>query len=222
MRLGRPIRVLDLGCAQGWFSFKLAESGAHVFGVDYLGSNINVCNMLVLENRHLQARFKIMEIEHIPALLETNSFDMVLGLSVFHHLCLHNGKEVARDILDRIAQKIPICLFEFALADEPTTWAKAQPEQPDYLVRHIPFFYTLDYYTVHLSSVARPLYFCSYHFWYLNGELDQFMSWREGNHRRRYFFNDTKIAYLFPIVGESADLNRYAVNRTTEFLKSPP
>ena len=38
--LGRPLNVLDLGCAQGYFCFKLAERGANVHGVDYLDKNI--------------------------------------------------------------------------------------------------------------------------------------------------------------------------------------
>src|SRR6188768_2702523 len=33
-RLGRPVRILDLGCAQGYFSLSMAALGAHVRGVD--------------------------------------------------------------------------------------------------------------------------------------------------------------------------------------------
>ena len=34
--LGRPVRVLDLGCAQGFFAFSLASRGVEVTGVDRL------------------------------------------------------------------------------------------------------------------------------------------------------------------------------------------
>ncbi len=54
LRIGRllkedkkKLRVLDLGCAQGFFSFSLAQSlGAEVVGIDYLKENIDVCNEL--------------------------------------------------------------------------------------------------------------------------------------------------------------------------------
>jgi O-antigen chain-terminating methyltransferase len=48
-QLGRPLRVLDLGCAQGFFSLSLADLGATVLGVDYLAANIDVCQALAAE-----------------------------------------------------------------------------------------------------------------------------------------------------------------------------
>ncbi|MBD4081378.1 kinase, partial [Xanthomonas citri pv. citri] len=39
--LGRPLRVLDLGCAQGFFSLSLAAEGHTVHGVDFLDLNVN-------------------------------------------------------------------------------------------------------------------------------------------------------------------------------------
>ena len=38
--LGRPLSVLDLGCAQGYFSLNLASKGAKVLGIDYEKNNI--------------------------------------------------------------------------------------------------------------------------------------------------------------------------------------
>ena len=39
--LGRPLRVLDLGCAQGFFSLSLAGYGATVKGIDFQQQNID-------------------------------------------------------------------------------------------------------------------------------------------------------------------------------------
>ena len=47
-RLGRPLRILDMGCAQGFFSLSLAARGAEVHGVDFLDTNILVCQALAL------------------------------------------------------------------------------------------------------------------------------------------------------------------------------
>jgi O-antigen chain-terminating methyltransferase len=221
-QLQRPLRVLDLGCAQGWFSFKLAEKGAQVLGVDYLGANINVCNILVLENRNLQARFKIAEVETIPELLETTSFDLVLGLSVFHHLALHNGKEATRHIIQRICEKIPHCFFEFALKEESDDWAMDLPDHPNYFIDHIPFSIELGTNATHLSAVGRPLYFCSQSYWYLNRDMHLFTSWQNNGHGRRYYFGEALLAKVYKTSGENGDINRHALMQAANFLKSPP
>ena len=52
---GRDLRVLDLGCAQGYFSFNLSKHGAVVTGVDCCDENINLCN-------------KLADVENIPNL----------------------------------------------------------------------------------------------------------------------------------------------------------
>jgi O-antigen chain-terminating methyltransferase len=220
--LQRPVRVLDLGCAQGWFSLHLAHAGAQVLGIDYQAANINVCNMLVLENRHLSVRFKVMEIEQVPELLQDNAFDLVLGLSVFHHLCLHNGKEATRALLGGIAEKTSVCLLELALASEPTHWAPAQPESPEYLIAQIPFYRVLSYHATHLSAVSRPLYFCSRHLWYLNDAIDAFTQWHDNGRGRRYFFGDKRLAKLYRTTGEYGAINRYALTHAAAFLQKPP
>jgi O-antigen chain-terminating methyltransferase len=220
-QLQRPLRVLDLGCAQGWFGFNLAHAGAQVLGVDYLEENINVCNMLALENPHLHIRFKPMEIEIVAGFLEKDQFDLVLGLSVFHHLCFNDGKEAARDLLDKIFEKVPTGILEMALASESPAWAAAQPENPDYLIERQPFYRVIAHHATHLSS-SRPLYFCSRRYWYLDGEMSEFSAFSDNGRGRRYFFGEKMLAKLYRTTGERGEINRYAVEQSARFLKSPP
>src|SRR5260221_4116877 len=44
--LKRPLRVLDIGCAQGFFCFNLAAAGDEVYGVDWKPENIPLCKEL--------------------------------------------------------------------------------------------------------------------------------------------------------------------------------
>src|SRR6185503_17889325 len=44
--LGRAVRVLDIGCAQGYFALSLAARGAAVVGIDRLAANVAVCRAL--------------------------------------------------------------------------------------------------------------------------------------------------------------------------------
>jgi len=57
--VNRPLRVLDLGCAQGYFSLSLAARGAVVRGVDFLEENIAVCTALAEEHGCKSATFSI-------------------------------------------------------------------------------------------------------------------------------------------------------------------
>lgn len=207
-KLQRPVRVLDLGCAQGWFSLSLAKAGAHVVGLDIVAANINVCNMLVLENRTLQARFKLFEAEKVPEVIDEGSFDLVMGLSVLHHLCYHNGKEFVRSYMQDLFTKIPSGLFEFALASEPTELAAAQPEDPEFLIDHLPFYRKLSSHPSHLSSGLRPLYFCSKRFWYLGNEIEEFTSWKGLDNDQRQFFGSNLTAQLLKTKGSCGENNR--------------
>ncbi|UNW13438.1 methyltransferase domain-containing protein [Xanthomonas phaseoli pv. phaseoli] len=63
--LGRPIRVLDLGCAQGYFSLNLAARGSIVHGADFLDRNVAVCRALAEEQGFVAATFECARIEDI-------------------------------------------------------------------------------------------------------------------------------------------------------------
>jgi O-antigen chain-terminating bifunctional methyltransferase/kinase len=69
--LGRPLKVLDLGCAQAYFTLNLAERGAIVHGVDFLDRNIAVCNALARENPALQVSFETGRVEEAIAASRT-------------------------------------------------------------------------------------------------------------------------------------------------------
>jgi O-antigen chain-terminating methyltransferase len=67
--IGCTVRVLDLGCAQGFFSFARAERGAEVVGIDHLRENINVCRALAAERAAARVRFEEGSIENLAAYL---------------------------------------------------------------------------------------------------------------------------------------------------------
>ena len=90
-QLGRPLRVLDMGCAQGFFSLSLAARGAQVHGVDFLDKNIFVCQALALENPELKVTFGVGRLEEVVAALAPEQYDLVLGLSVLHHVVHEHG-----------------------------------------------------------------------------------------------------------------------------------
>ncbi|MDD3029120.1 MAG: class I SAM-dependent methyltransferase [Alphaproteobacteria bacterium] len=201
-RLGRPLQVLDLGCAQGFFSLHLAQQGASVVGIDLLPQNIDVCNALAAEQKNGSVHFHEGRLENIIGTLGKNQFDLVLGLSVFHHLAHQHGVATVQKLLNSLADNISVGLFEMALRNEPPEWAVSQPDNPRDLLEGYAFVHEMARIPTHLSLIKRPFYMASNTYWFLNDRLGQFSSWSDSSHvfannasekTRRYFFGDERI-----------------------------
>lgn len=204
---GRPLKVLDLGCAQGFFSLNLAARGASVTAVDYSQPNINVCNKLADENNGLNIEFLLGSIETIiRESVKEQEYDLVLGLSVFHHLVYEHGADYVFGLFEELSSKIETGIFEFALNSEPLYWADAQPEEPRQLIESYTFNHNLSMHGTHLSVVERPLYFASNKYWSVGGNYGviehamrrshQLDNYYHGD-KRRYYFSDNKIIKIF-------------------------
>ena len=230
-QLGRPLRVLDLGCAQGFFSLNLAERGAIVHGVDFLDKNIAVCKALAAEHPSLKTNFEVDRVENVINHLEADQYDLILGLSVFHHIVHEHGSVAVRGMLDRAAIYSAALVVEFALPDEPLYWASAQPQNPRNLLDGCAFVHELARHDTHLAPIPRPLYFASNQYWVLNGLAGQFDSWTtephalsQGGHEgaRRYYFNDDYLIKLFRFDHPRGSLNRNELKQEIQFLAKPP
>lgn len=230
-KLGRPIRILDLGCAQGFFSMSLASRGAVVVGVDFLDLNVNVCTMLAEEHPELDVRFQHARVEEVIEQAEANSYDIVLGLSVFHHICHEHGQVRVIEWLTKLAEVSIFCAFELALADEPLYWAASLPADETALLAGFAFKHCIARFPTHLSTHARPLYVASSRYWYLSGELETFSEYSDESHAfaigthqgsRRYFFGETKLAKLFSILGPRGELNKTEITSEAAFLLNAP
>ncbi len=228
--LGRPVRVLDLGCAQGYFSFNLAELGAQVHGVDFLGKNIAVCNEIAQENPSLTVSFEEGRVEDAIAALAQGQYDLVLGLSVFHHIIYEKGLAAVKAMLEHAAALCGVLVIELALRDEPLYWAPAQPEDPRSLLDGIAFVHVLARHETHLAPVPRPLLVASNQYWILDGNIAAFQEWSSDPHAlangvyrgtRRYFFSSGHVLkyYKFSHPGE---YNRTDFERELKFLKQHP
>lgn len=196
--LGRQVRVLDLGCAQGFFSLSLAAEGCAVVGADYLAQNIGVCRALAFEQRSVGVEFIHGSIEDLVEDLSEGQFDMVLGLSVFHHLVHEHGIGAITETIERIAGRVPVGIYELAVREEPVYWAVSQPETARDLLSPYSFVRLLGTKPTHLSGIDRPLYFASSRYWMLGGDFREFERFQDESHAhamgshqgtRRYYFS---------------------------------
>lgn len=230
--LGRPLKVLDLGCAQGYFSLNLAERGSTVHGVDYLDKNVAVCNALARENSTLRVSFETGRIEDVIARLEPGQYDLVLGLSVFHHIVHEKGVATVQDLLARAASQCGALVLELALREEPLYWGPAQPEDPRWLLKPISFVHNVASHATHLAQIPRPLFVASNHYWIFQHQAGRFEEWSTDPHSlaknthegsRRYYFGVDTVVKMYRVDNAGrGDHNRMEFEREISFLQAPP
>jgi O-antigen chain-terminating bifunctional methyltransferase/kinase len=228
----RPLRVLDLGCAQGFFSLKLSQLGAQVHGVDCLEANISVCEALAAEQNARDVLFETAQIEDVLSRLETDRYDLILGLSVFHHIVEARGVPYVRGMLAAAGVKVAAAVFEIALAEEPLAWAAAQPQSARELISDYAFVHEIGRHATHLSEIRRPLFFASNRHWYLDGETDKLDRWEMASnavapdaHRmtRRFYFSGSRFITQFLLDDrEKCAQNLLEWESGVAFLKNPP
>ena len=113
--LKRPLRVLDLGCAQGFFCLNLAKKGALVTGLDFREQNIRLCKFLANEHPDIKTNFICGRIEEFLPTVKVGEYDLVLCLSILHNISKHLGVKKIQNMMADLSQKVTAGIFEFAL-----------------------------------------------------------------------------------------------------------
>lgn len=80
------LRVLDFGCGRGEMSLELLAGGASVVGIDISSSYIEAAAGAAAQAGHDKARydFRVMDAHSLE--FEDNTFDLVIGRGILHHL----------------------------------------------------------------------------------------------------------------------------------------
>lgn len=159
--LGRDLRVLDLGCAQGFFCFSLAEIGAKVVGVDAEKKNVDFCWEIKEGYPHFEVDFFHNSAQDFVPTIQKGEFDLVLGLSVWHHISFQDGFSSTQNLIQQLHNSIDFHIYELALNSEPLYWAGAQPAHPAFHFPETAFSINVGMAETHLSQIKRPLYFSS-------------------------------------------------------------
>jgi len=230
--LGRPLRVLDLGCAQGFFSLSLAAEGHSAHGVDFLDHNVNVCKALGSEHPEFNASFEHGNVEDVIERLQPDDYDLVLGLSVFHHLVHERGVASVAALCRKLSEVVGVGIYELALREEPLYWGPSLPHDPAELLSSYAFIRMLARQATHLSTITRPLYFVSSRYWSVADQMGAFDAWTgeshahgRGTHQysRRYYFGESAFVKKMTLgMGGRAEINLQEFHNEVAFLRQPP
>lgn len=177
--LGRPLRVLDLGSAQGYLAFRMAELGHRVTGVEYLAINVAVARAIGARHPELDVEFVEGDVTgvlgdrdpDIDGDLDLAGFDLVVGFSVLHHIADRDGQDAADELVHRLSGSVPHGLFEMAIPSEPVHWAGSLATDPRTTLGSYAFVRRIGESGTHLSDVLRPIFFCSQSLALLEDEL---------------------------------------------------
>ena len=89
-------RVLDYGCGTGSYSIYLANSGADVTGIDISRVALHVATTNV-KQRSFGANIKFIQMDAEKLGFDDDSFDLVCGGAILHHLALEKAiREISR------------------------------------------------------------------------------------------------------------------------------
>jgi O-antigen chain-terminating methyltransferase len=210
--LERPLRVLDLGSAQGYLAFRLAEHSHQVTGIDYQPMNVAVSRAIAAEHPDLDVRFIEGDVVDVASLVDLGEFDLLAGFSVLHHVAHRDGHDLAIGLVAQLADKIPHAVFEMAVAGEQMYWAGALPTDPRITLSPYPFIRELGRTPTHLGEIRRPVLYCSRSLALVGGALEPIQSWFDEPHTaaagyllgaRRYFILPTVLVVLTARFSES-------------------
>lgn len=113
----KPTPVLDVGCNIGYFSFKCAEQGRFVFGVDSHISNITICNAIKSKTAMNNSIF-IKQFVDDKFIAQLPDFDVIIHLSVFHHWVKQHGLDKAKLMMKDLTQNTSCLVFETGQSTE--------------------------------------------------------------------------------------------------------
>ncbi|MBI3126027.1 MAG: class I SAM-dependent methyltransferase [Candidatus Tectomicrobia bacterium] len=112
--------AVDLGSAEGYFVFQMAKQGIMAVGVDNFWPVLYACWCKCIVDEPRDAAFVKEDISH-DLIRKMPEVDVVLCLSVMHHLMDANGLEWCAELLRLIHAKVKRALFfEVAQSDEYT------------------------------------------------------------------------------------------------------
>ena len=212
--LGRRLRVLDLGSAQGYLSLRIAELGHEVTGVEYLRDNVELACALAAEHPDLSVSFLHADIADVADLVDLARFDLVIAMSVLHHVADRDGLDAAVRLVESFSASVPNAVFELAVASEPVFWATSLPEEPRTLIGSYAWIEEIARADTHLSDVDRPVFFCSQSYVRVLGDLRPFGTWKSTSHEQsdprqarvmRYYVLDDCIVKVATRFTDDAD-----------------
>lgn len=113
--------VLDIGCFTGYFSHKVAQSGAKVTGIEFRPERIEIARRI---SKLLKLNVNFIHTDFLEY-LKGKKFDCVIFFSVLHGLLKNKGMAGLKQALGLISSSSPVMFFDMGQNNEPKMRSKA-------------------------------------------------------------------------------------------------
>jgi O-antigen chain-terminating methyltransferase len=193
------LRILDIGSSLGYICYYFVDRGAVTEGWESNPKNVEVARLIGQING-IPAKFKTKEL-YLETLddIHIEQFDIVIILSVLHHIIHFKGLQYVQEIVEKIIEKVPTLIVELALKneDESLFWNDAQPENElaifD-LIKDEIIIEKIGEFSTHLSLKQRPLYKIS------KKKKDIMINGKSYMYDKKtnLAYNDSEFPYLYP------------------------
>ena len=178
--LKRKLRILDVGCAQGYLSFNLSKYCKTIDAVDGCLQNINLCNLI---NR----KFNLNNIKfyHTDVLKFefSHEYDLIIIFNVIHHICHQNSIDITLEFLRKIRQESKVSLLELTNRNENHEWSTSLPESNEIFTEIFDFSDTICEFNNHINDKKRPLIIGSKNLVYFNETFLEFKQKLNHSHK---------------------------------------
>lgn len=218
---GEPLRVLELGCSNGYLLFGLnSKIAIESLGLDIQSGCIDLCTEIAENCDYRNMRFIKSEI-NLSTIEIARDFnpDVLICFSVLHHFCYPKAYSpaIAGDLsyaesLVRILSEIAeVAIFELALHEEEASWSSCLPRHPYDLLSPYPFIRQLGFSDTHLSSVKRPIVFASRSWCFFGRGYKKILSVRRDSHSLEGGYYKRSRTYIAVEGGDFLKCMRFSI-----------
>ncbi len=217
--LNRPLKILELNCAQGFFSLHLAAKGFDVLGIDSSKNNIELCCVLAKENPTLKVKFVKGKIEDIIKSIKNQHFDVIIGMNTFAQQIRDWNLQKVQSFMKKLNPLSDFAIIELYLQKNNELIPAVELLEP------YSFFCEIQDNSVESSIV----FYLSTNSLLLDNQLWKFDTWKQESHAlagnnhqksRRYYFRDNRIIKFFRFDGILAKNNQDELFREFNFLST--
>lgn len=229
------LRIVDLGCAQGYFTLAIAHALAEqgrdfeIVGVDYVEDNIRFCEALAAHHG-IAARFMHARIDgDFLDGLDIADWDIALAMNMLHHL--HQQRVSTAGGVAAIRKHSRVAFCELAQREEALEWVDDWHAPDEQLLGEYAFRRRLASFATHLGAVRRPLYACSDTLAWVGERWFAFENVSERSHagvpdtfagQRRFFIGPDTVVKAYRGDGRYGAFNRAELEAEATTLATLP
>jgi hypothetical protein len=202
--LGRKLKILEIGSAQGFFGLQLAEKGHKVVSIEWEEENIQFIKNLRRSFPN-PVPFEIFKID-VDRISELNEIEFDLSISMGSLVQVYRTLNLTsqKTFFDFVENNSKLAIWDIPVFEENASWNWAIKLDPLEDFIYSPFLYELGRFRRHIRGSKWPLIVTSKNFAYTGKSI--------------FKFESSQVHFEHPF-SEGKQLNRRTINLGRKILK---